>query len=124
MYLALVSNYTDRPDLLIAEIERHDPGFVRRMNANAEMNAQQQRASRFRFGQFQAYVSAGLAVIAALSVLTIGGLLAWKGSAGFGSLLGLAILYAVTQGGSSGFAKVIDATSRLIQRFKDGDAEK
>lgn len=31
-FLAQVSNYTNRPDLLIAEIEKHDPGFIKRMN--------------------------------------------------------------------------------------------
>lgn len=38
-YIALISQYTERPDLLIDTLEKHDPGFIARMNKKAEDRA-------------------------------------------------------------------------------------
>ena len=53
--LAEVRNYTDRPDLFLDMIERHDPGFIKRLNADAETHAEKLRVSTVNFGRFQAY---------------------------------------------------------------------
>ena len=45
--LALISNYTERPDLLIESVERHDPGFIKRMTRNSEESAKRTRDIRF-----------------------------------------------------------------------------
>ena len=119
-FLALVSNYTDRPDLLIAEIEKHDPGFVKRMNEASEEHAKEERESRFKFGRFQAYAGVGLSVVAAIAVLGILGLAVFKGT-GFWVIVGLALFYAVTQGGSVGFSRLIDAVSHLVSRKQNGE---
>ncbi len=55
--LALIANYTERPDLLLEVVEKHDPGFIKRMNQNAEAGAVEFRKSRFNFGRFQAYMT-------------------------------------------------------------------
>jgi len=118
--LAQISNYTDRPDLLIDAIENHDPGFVQRMNAESEEFAKKQRDSMFGFGKFQAYSGSFLAIIAALVTL---GLIAWTVVAeSFSWTLGVffIVFYAVTQGGSSGFATVIDSVKSLFGRGGGG----
>jgi hypothetical protein len=33
---AQLNHYTDRPDLFLEAIERHDPGFIKKMNAEAD----------------------------------------------------------------------------------------
>jgi hypothetical protein len=118
-YLALVSNYTDRPDLLIAEIEKHDPGFVKRMNEATEHNAKQLREARFHFGKRQAYVALAVSTIAAIALLSLVGVSVWKGQ-GFWQILALGLFYAITQGGSSGFARIIEAIGDLV-RGKNGE---
>ncbi|SFD16932.1 hypothetical protein [Salipiger profundus] len=112
--LALVDNYSDRPDLLIAEIEKHDPGFVKRMNEASERDSEELRKSRFKFGRFQAYVGVGISVLAAIAVLAAV-VLAVINAAGFGTIIALAVLYAVTQGGTRGFRKIIDSVVDLVR---------
>ncbi len=43
---ALVSDYTNRPDLFLAEVERHDPGFIMRMNQSSIEDAAQADIAR------------------------------------------------------------------------------
>ena len=40
----------------------------------------------------------------------------WKAQ-GFWTLIGLAVFYAVTQGGSFGFSKIIDACAAAIKKY-------
>lgn len=115
--IALVSNYTDRPDLLIGEIEKHDPGFVKRMNAAAEANAEEQRAARFKFGKRQAYTGLIVSVVAALVVLA-GFILAIWFESGLSVILGIVAMYAVTQGGPGGFARMIEVISGYFTKDK------
>ena len=115
--LALVNNYTDRPDLLLAEIEKHDPGFIKRMNEASERDSSELRDARFHFGKAQAYTSLVVSVLAAFAVLGMGFLAIHKG-AGFGTLIALGALYAISQGGTRGFSRLVDAVSHLIGRAK------
>lgn len=121
-FLAFVSNYTDRPDLLIAEIERHDPGFVKRMNAAAEKDSAELRGARFRFGKHQAYAALAVSVIVALAI-TAAVFYAISKGAGFGTLIALGAFFAISQGGSRGFSRLVEAVSELIGRSK-GDNPK
>lgn len=121
--LAVVSNYTDRPDLLIAEIEKHDPGFVKRMNEAAERDSAQLREARFKFGRFQAYSALAVSVVGALAMLAAV-FFALYMKAGFGSILAIGIIYAITQGGTKGFSRLVEAISELIGKSKgDGPSE-
>lgn len=121
-FMAFVSNYTDRPDLLIAEIEKHDPGFVKRMNAAAEKDSAELRAARFSFGKHQAYSALVVSVIAAISMLGAVFYALSKG-AGFWTLIGIGAIYGISQGGSRGFSRLAEAVSDLIGRIK-GEAPK
>lgn len=121
-FLALISNYTDRPDLMIAEIEKHDPGFVQRMSAASERHAEQIREGKFSFGRRQAYLSLFIQTVAALSILVLLSF-AVVNSGGFWTIIGLVIFFAVSQGGRGGFMRVIDACAKAISRVKSGGSD-
>lgn len=46
---AQINQYTDRPDLFLEAIERHDPGFIKGMNDEAREFSRKNRLSRFYF---------------------------------------------------------------------------
>lgn len=116
----IANNYTDRPDLLIAEIERQDPGFVKRMNAASEKDAAELRDARFSFGKFQAYTGLGLSVFGAI-VLLIGAIFAVEKDSGFWTIIALGLFYAITQGGSGGFMRIVEAIADAVKRFRHRD---
>ena len=120
--LALISNYTDRPDLFLAEVEKHAPGFTKRMNASAERHSEQLRQGKYDFGKRQAYVALSVSALSAGAILFILGLAVWKAQ-GFWAIIGLAAFYAVTQGGSFGFSQIIEACAALIGRVR-GNSDK
>ena len=121
--IALISNYTDRPDLLLAEIEKHDPGFTKRMDAASESRATRTETARFFFGKRQAYSALCLSLIAALAVLFVLYVLVSSGQASFWTLLGIGVMYAITQGGALGFNKLIDSISVLAGRQRPPDQQ-
>ena len=105
-YIALISQYTERPDLLINTLEQHDPGFVARMNKKAEDRADRMATAKFWFGGIQAYAGLAVSVIAALVLLGLVVYAVINGHYGFWFLIGAAVFYAITQGGPSGFAEL------------------
>lgn len=113
--VAQINQYTDRPDLLIEVIEKHDPGFIRSMNEESRTFARKARDSKFNFGRAQAYTSLGVQVVAACVVLYVLYLMATTNHLTVWLLVGFGILFAITQSGMSGFLKVI---SQLGQIFK------
>jgi len=119
---AQIQNYTDRPDLFIEAVERHDPGFIARMNAASEAGAEQMRAARFRFGRFQAYFSVVVSGVAAVAILASVILAVYHGT-NFWVLLGLALAYAVTQSGPAGFARLIETVNSVVRRKKQDDED-
>lgn len=119
-YIALISQYTERPDLLIKALEEHDPGFVGRMNQKAEENSDRMSKARFRFGGIQAYAGLIISVLAALTVL---GLVVWVivfgGDSGpFWTIIALVIFYAVSQGGPSGFFELVRGFADMVRSLK------
>ena len=113
-FLAVISQYTERPDLLIDTLEKHDPGFVKRMNAAAQNRAEKSSAARFRFGQIQAYVGLGIASIASLLVIGALFFMIFLGHTSILAILGLAVFFAVTQGGASGFMTIIRSIATMV----------
>jgi hypothetical protein len=112
--LAIISNYTERPDLLLEVVEKHDPGFIKRMNQNAEKYAEEFRQSRFRFGRSQAYATLAVQVIAALAILFFIWTALDQKLLNFWMLLGFAVIYAVAQGGRSGFLEIARGLASLL----------
>lgn len=115
--IAQFNKYTDRPDLFLETIEKADPGFIKRLNEEAERFSRRHRDARFRFGRHQAYVALGVGALAAVGLIGAVYYLIATRQAGFGALVGIALLYAVTQGGASGFASLISSLKDGIERF-------
>lgn len=118
--LAEVKNYTDRPDLFLETIERHDPGFIKRLNADAEDHAGKLRHSTFNFGRFQAYTVLFVQVV--LSFVTIGvlAMAVIYGQAGASTIISLGIVLAIILSGPSGFGAIAETIERwLTRRPKD-----
>lgn len=114
-WLALISNYTERPDLFLAEVEKHDPGFVARMNKDSQERAERTESARFRFSKHQAYTSLALSLGAGLVIISTIAIVAIKG-ANFWPIMALGLVFAITQGGSLGFEKIIEALAHLMGR--------
>ena len=66
---AQIHQYTDRPDLLLEVIEKHDPGFIKEMNRRAKTQSTRQNEVRYKFGERQAYTSLSIAVVAGIAIL-------------------------------------------------------
>lgn len=116
--IAAITQYTERPDLFINAIEEADPGFIKRMNEKSEKFSDKFRLSRFNFGRFQSYTALIISALAALSL--IGALIytIYLGQASFWIIIALSIFYAISQGGSKGFVKIIDAIHQVITKIK------
>ena len=116
---ALIKNYTNRPDLLIAEIEKHDPGFVGRMNASSVAHSEQQRRDKLTFAKVQAYTALGLQVVAGLTLLaSVAYAVIFEHVGILWTAIGLALFYGVAQSGSSGFSKIASSFERIVERLK------
>lgn len=114
--LAIIATYTERPDLLLEVVEKHDPGFIKRMNENAEAGAAEFRESRFRFGRNQAYMTLLVQVVAAFTILAFVGYVSYSGKLSFWLLIGFAVFYAVAQGGRGGFIEIARGLAGLLAR--------
>ena len=69
--LALIENYTNRPDLFLSEVEKFDPGFTKRFNESAHAHSEQLRNGKYRFGKWQAYTSLGLQSLSIIIIFLI-----------------------------------------------------
>lgn len=114
--LALISNHTERPDLFLEVVEKHDPGFIKRMNENAEAGAQEFKRARFNFGRNQAYVTLAVQVIVALALVGLAFVALLTNQLSFWLLIAIAIFYAVAQGGTHGFMEVISGLKGMLIR--------
>lgn len=120
--LALISHYTDRPDLLLEVVEKHDPGFIKRMNENAESGAAEFRKSRFNFGRVQAYTTLFVQVVAALAVIVALFKALTLGHLNFWMIVGFAVFYAVAQGGRHGFIEIAKGMKDLLSSKGKGSS--
>ena len=113
-----LTQYTDRPDLLLQVIEQHDPGFIKSLNETAKKFSDKARNSRFRFSKIQAYSGLSVSIFAAVVVLIGLVYLIYSGNTGFWNFVGLAVFYAISQGGSDGFIRISKACAKLISGLK------
>lgn len=112
---AQINQYTDRPDLLLEVVEKHDPGFVKEMNNEARQFSRKYRTSRFRFGRVQSYTGLAVSVGAAALLLYVIYLLAMTRQLGFWNLVALGIVFAIAQSGTTGFLKVVNQIADIIK---------
>lgn len=114
---ALISQYTERPDLFLEAMEKHDPGFVKRLNKTTEDHSKKLESSQFNFGRAQAYSSLVIQVVAALALLGIF-YKAISESSGFLPLIAIVIFFAISQSGVETFVEIGKGIGRMIERFK------
>lgn len=115
---AQITHYTDRPDLFLEVIEKHDPGFIKEMNKHAKEMQTRYSESRFTFGKVQAYTSLGVSVVAAIVIFACLVMLILGGHAGFWVIIALAVFYSISQGGRTGFLRIIKAVEGAINRIR------
>jgi hypothetical protein len=113
---AQINNYTDRPDLVLEVIEKHDPGFIKSMNDDAKEFSRKARASRFKFAVFQSYASVCLSIASGLMIAGAAGYALIYETAGFWTLLGAGIFYAITQGGPKVFMKIASQITDWLRK--------
>lgn len=114
-----IAQYTQRPDLFIAEVEKHDPGFVKRLNNLAEETAKKDGDIRFKFGKHQAYTGLIYQGFANICLFALAGGLLYTGKLGFSSIIGIAIFYAVIQSGFDGFIEIARGVAKVILQKTD-----
>jgi hypothetical protein len=114
LLLAQISNYTNRPDLFLAEIEKHDPGFIKRMNKSAENHADKLQGSMFNFGRFQAYFALIFNSLMGCGLIAFIGWNVVKGEPKFWVIIALCIGFAITQGGTAGFSAITGAIAKAV----------
>ena len=117
--LAEVKNYTDRPDLFLETIERHDAGFIKRFNCDAEAHAKKLRASTFNFGRFQAYAVLLVQILLSFAVIAVLALAVIYNQAGSGTIISLGIVLAIILSGPSGFSNIARFLERWLGRNRD-----
>lgn len=117
--LAEVKNYTERPDLFLEMIERHDPGFIKRLNADAKAHAEKLRAGTFNFGRFQAYIVLLLQVVLSLATLAVLATAVIYNQAGASIIISLGIVLAIILSGPSGFAAIAATIDQWLRRRGD-----
>jgi hypothetical protein len=118
--LAEVRNYTDRPDLFLETIETHDPGFIKRLNADAEKHAEKLRTSTFNFGRFQAYAVLFVQVVLSFATISVLAVAVIYNQAGATTIISLGVVLAIILSGPSGFGAIAQTIERwLTRRPKD-----
>ena len=114
--LALISNYTERPDLFFEALEKHDPGFIKRTIHNAEVNAEKTRNAAFSFSRVQAYVALLTQVVTVIAILYLVYLHVSGGEPEFWIIIALAVFFAVSQGGKGGFISIAKGIADLLRK--------
>lgn len=114
-----IAQYTQRPDLFIAEVEKHDPGFIKRLNKLAERTAKRDGDIRFNFGKHQAYTGLVYQGFANVCLFALAGGLLYTDKLSFSSIIGIAIFYAVIQSGFDGFIEIARGVAKVILQKTD-----
>ncbi len=118
---ALINHFSERPDLMLEAFEKHDKGFIKRMNKRIEADEVRTRESRFQFGKFQAYTSLVIKVMAALFCLYLLYLAVTGGGLAFFVIIAVTVFYAISQNGTEGFYEIAKALAQRITNRSKGN---
>lgn len=119
--LAQINQYSERPDLLLEVLEKHDPGFIKSLTKEIKNEDKKNNEARYKFGKRQAYTGLIVHSLTAVAIISSLILIILTKQVGFWSILGLSIFYAVSQGGVEGFMRIIKAVASLVQKQNPGD---
>ncbi len=118
---AVIANIHERPDLMMAELEKLDPGFTKRTNKRMEANAERLYDARFKLGQIQAYTGLAVKVLAALFCFYLLYLAVTGGGFAFFSIIAITIFYGISQSGAKGFSELATALAQWITKGIKGN---
>lgn len=94
------------------------------MNASAEASASLNRMARFRFGRMQAYTTLIIQAASAVFCLYLAYLIVVKRTPGFWPLMAIFALYAVSQGGISGFLAISQGIAGMFHKSGSEQTDK
>ena len=112
--LAIIQN-SQSPKEVLEFLEEHDPGITKRIIQKNEAFADKSQASRFRFGERQAYIALATRIVFGL-IICGAVFYALYLKASLFSLVGLAVLLAITQGGSPMWRRIGNALASRIEK--------
>ncbi|MGU9962785.1 MAG: hypothetical protein ACNYPD_01630 [Candidatus Halichondribacter symbioticus] len=121
--LTIIANIPEQTHLTLEVLEKHDPGFIKRMNKRMEEEAEISRPARFRFGEIMAYTGLAVKTIIALIICPLLMYLVITSDTGakFWLIIALTVLFAVSQSGNSGFAEITRALAQWITKGIKGN---
>ncbi len=121
--LTIIANIPEQTHLNFEVLEKHDPGFIKRMNKRMEAEAEILRPARFRFGEIMAYTGLAVKTIIALIICPLLMYLVITSDTGakFWLIIALTILFAVSQSGNSGFTEITRALAQWITKGIKGN---
>ena len=106
--------------MFLETIETHDPGFIKRLNADAEKHAEKLRTSTFNFSRFQAYAMLFVQVILSFATIGVLAVAVIYNQAGATTIISLGVVLAIILSGPSGFGAIAQTIERwLTRRPKD-----
>ncbi len=103
---ALIQHFPDDPQKTLDALEKHDPGFTKRMIKKSQVFHDKGREVRFAFGKRQAYSGLAVRIIAALLLFGALFYVIYLDRSPFWCL-GLIIFFAVSQGGPGDWSRII-----------------
>jgi hypothetical protein len=113
------AHYTNRPDLVLKELERICPGAVQSMLDKTIAAASRDEEARFHFGKIQAYIALFLQTVGGVASIALAFYCVAQGEV-FSGIIASAIFYAITQGGMSGFSAIIQSIGVWMGSKKNG----
>lgn len=118
--IAQISQYTERPDLLLETLEKHSPGYIRESIAEGRELNREERRARFKFTRFQSYLAVTVRAVAVIALITIAGIAVYQDHASFPTLAGLGLMIAIAQ---SGPAAALRAMERILLAWRGKDPD-
>ena len=115
---AEISQFNERLDLVLSIIETHNPGFLKRTTDNIENFDEKYREKRFEFGGKQAYTSLVCSWVGIVSCFPAFLYVIFQDIAGFWNTTLIVLMLAASQSGFSGFMRIIDGFSQLLNSFR------
>ena len=115
---AKISQFNERFDLVLSTIESHNPGFLKRATDNIEHFDENLRGIRFRFGGKQAYTALICSWVGIATCFPAFFYVIFQDIAGFWNTTLIVLMLAASQSGFSGFMRIIDGFSQLLNSFR------
>ena len=115
---AEISQFNERLDVVLSTIERYNPGYLKRTTDNIENFDEIFRDRRFEFGGKQAYTSLVCSWVGIISCFPAFLYVIFQDITGFWNTTLIVLMLIASQSGFSGFMRIIDGFSQLLNSFR------